>query len=568
MAKEKANKDIELVLGEPRNFVEQHIEEDLQAGKHSGDVHTRFPPEPNGFLHIGHAKAIYVNFTTAAKYGGKTNLRFDDTNPTTEDTEYVDAIKKDIKWLGFDWEDREYFASDYFDQLYELARKLIAKGLAYVDDSTAEEIAEQKGEPTKPGKESPYRNRSAEENLDLFERMRKGEFPEGAKVLRARIDMSSPNMHMRDPVLYRIKKESHHRTGDTWNIYPMYDFAHGQSDAIEGITHSLCSLEFRHHRPLYNWLIEELEIFPSRQIEFARMNVAYVITSKRKLLRLVENDYVTGWDDPRMPTIAGMRRRGYPAAAIRSFCERTGLAKRDNVIEYELLEFTVREELNRTAHRVMGVLNPLKVVITNYPEGQTEAMEIENNPEDENAGSRKVPFSGTLHIEQEDFKIEAPNKKYFRMAPGRNVRLKGAYILHCEGYKQNEKTGEIEEVYCTYYPDSRSGQDTSGVKAKGTLHWVSVPDAIEAEVRLYDRLFVDPAPDSHPGKDFIEFLNPDSKKVIRQAFLEPSLKGAQPGTVFQFMRLGYFSVDEDTTSDHLVFNRTVSLKDSWAKKQK
>jgi len=555
-------------LGEPRNFIEQFIEEDLTESKHGGVVHTRFPPEPNGFLHIGHAKAIYVNFTTAAKYGGKTNLRFDDTNPATEETQYVEAIKRDIKWLGFDWEDREYYASDYFGQLYELARKLISKGLAYVDDSSPEEIAEQKGTPTQPGTESPYRNRSIDENMDLFERMKNGEFPDGSRVLRARIDMSSPNMHMRDPVLYRIKKEPHHRTGDSWNIYPMYDFAHGQSDAIEEITHSLCSLEFRHHRPLYNWLIEELEIYPSRQIEFARMNVAYVITSKRKLRRLIEEGHVDGWDDPRMPTIAGMRRRGYPAAAIREFCDRAGVARRDNVIEYELLEFTVREELNRTAHRVMGVLDPLKVVITNYPQGQVEEMEIDNNPEDEEAGKRKVPFSRELWIEKEDFKREAPNKKYFRMAPGRNVRLKGAYILHCEGFKENEENGEIEEVYCTYYPESRSGQDTSGIKAKGTLHWVSKAHAIPARVNLYDRLFLDPAPDSHSEKDFVEFLNPDSLKVLTDVYLEPSLQQAKPGQLFQFMRKGYFCVDEDSRPEALIFNRTVTLKDSWAKQRK
>ncbi len=555
-------------LGEPRNFIEQFIEEDLAESKHGGTVHTRFPPEPNGYLHIGHAKAIYVNFTTASKYGGKTNLRFDDTNPSTEETQYVEAIKRDIKWLGFDWEDREYYASDYFDELYELARKLISKGLAYVDDSSPQEIAEQKGTPTQPGTESPYRSRSIGENLDLFERMKEGEFPDGSRVLRAKIDMSSPNMHMRDPVLYRIKKEPHHRTGHTWNIYPMYDFAHGQSDALEEITHSLCSLEFRHHRPLYNWLIQELEIFPSRQIEFARMNVAYVITSKRKLRRLIEEGYVDGWDDPRMPTIAGMRRRGYPAAAIREFCDRAGIAKRDNVIEYELLEFTVREELNRTAHRVMGVLDPLKVVITNYPEDQVEEMEIENNPEDDDAGKRKVPFSREIYIEKEDFKTEAPNKKYFRMAPGRNVRLKGAYILHCEGYKAHEETGEIEEVYCTYYPDSRSGQDTSGIKAKGTLHWVSKAHAIPAQVNLYDRLFLDPSPDSHPEKDFVEFLNPDSLKVLTEVYLEPRLQKAEAGQLFQFMRKGYFCVDADSQPGALIFNRTVTLKDSWSKKRK
>lgn len=551
---------------ESLNFIEQFIEEDIKNGKHGGRVHTRFPPEPNGYLHIGHAKAIVLNFEIAQKYGGKTNLRLDDTNPTTEETHYVDNIKRDIKWLGFEWENQELYASDYFDQLYEYASELIKKGLAYVDDSTAAEMAEMRGTPTVPGTLSPYRDRSVEENLDLFQKMKEGVFPDGSRVLRAKIDMSSPNMHMRDPVLYRIKHEHHHRTGDKWCIYPMYDFAHGQSDSLEGITHSLCSLEFRHHRPLYDWFIEKLEIFPSRQIEFARMNVSFTITSKRKLLRLVEEGYVSGWDDPRMPTIAGMRRRGYPAESIRNFCNRAGVAKRDNVIEFELLEFSVRELLNKTAPRVMGVLNPLKLIIKNYPEGQSEELEIENNPEDENAGSRMVPFSRELYIERDDF-MEAPPRKFFRLGPGRNVRLKGAYIIHCDDFKKDSETGEVLEVYCSYYPDSKSGSDTSGIKAKGTLHWVSIPHALEADVRVYDRLFTDPEPTNHDERDFLEFFNPDSL-VVTKAYVEPGLKNVNPGRQLQFMRLGYFTVDPNSKADNLVFNRTVTLKDTWAKKQK
>lgn len=550
---------------ESLNFLEQIIEEDIKNGKHGGRVHTRFPPEPNGYLHIGHCKAMWVNFELAKKYHGKTNLRLDDTNPTTEETSFVENIKKDIQWLGYQWDNKEYYASDYFPELYSFAVKLIEKGLAYVDDSSPEEIAEMKGEPTSPGKESPYRNRSIEENLDLFERMKNGEFQDGSRVLRAKIDMNSPNMHFRDPILYRIKHEHHHRTGDEWCIYPMYDFAHGQSDSIESITHSLCSLEFFHHRPLYDWFIEKLEIFPSRQIEFARMNVAYMITSKRRLLKLVEEGYVNGWDDPRMPTIAGMRRRGYPAAALRKFCERTGIAKRNNLQEIELLEFSVREELNRTSARVMGVLNPLKLVITNYEEGKVEELEAINNPEDEAMGSRKIPFSSELYIEQEDF-MEDPPKKFFRLGPGRNVRLKNAYIIHCDDFVKDPKTGEVTEVHCSYYPDSRSGSDTSGIKSKGTLHWVSIPHATKAEVRLYDRLFTDPEPTNHEGKDFLEFFNQDSLKVI-EAYVEPGLKGAKVGDQFQFMRKGYFCVDLDSSAEKLVFNQTVSLKDSWKKKK-
>ncbi len=550
---------------ESLNFIEEIIEEDIRNGKHAGRVHTRFPPEPNGYLHIGHAKAIVVNFETAKKYGGITNLRFDDTNPVTEDTEYVDAIKRDIHWLGYDWEDREYYASDYFPNLYEFAVDLVKKGLAYVDDSTPEEIAAMKGTPTQPGTDSPYRSRSIEENLDLLERMRKGEFPEGSRVLRARVDMSSPNMHMRDPILYRIKYAHHHRTGDAWCIYPMYDFAHGQSDSIEEITHSLCSLEFRHHRDLYDWFIEKLEIFPSRQIEFARMNVAYMITSKRKLLQLVRDGLVTGWDDPRMPTLSGMRRRGYPPAAIRTFCDKAGVARRDNIIEFELLESCVRDELNRSAPRIMAVLNPLKVTITNYPEGQVEQMEVENNPEDESMGNRLMPFSRELYIERDDF-MEDPPKKYFRLAPGQEVRLKAAYIIRCDEVVK-DASGEITELRCSYYPNSRSGEDTSGLKVKGTIHWVSAPHALEAEVRLYDRLFTDPTPDQHEGHDFKEFFNRESLSVVEKAWVEPSLANVQPMDHFQFLRVGYFSVDPESKPGRLLFNRTVTLKDSWAKAQ-
>lgn len=547
------------------NFIEQIVEEDIKAGKHE-HVQTRFPPEPNGYLHIGHAKAITISFGIAKRYGGACNLRFDDTNPTTESTEYVDSIRKDVEWLGFKWSG-EFYASDYFDQLFEFGKQLIRAGLAYVDDSTPEEMAEMRGDTTTPGVNSPYRERTVEENLDLFEKMAKGVFPDGSRVLRAKIDMSSPNMHMRDPVLYRIKHAHHHRTGDKWSIYPMYDFAHGQSDSIEQVTHSLCSLEFRHHRPLYNWLIEKLGIFPSRQIEFARMNVAYMITSKRRLLRLVEEGIVDGWDDPRMPTIAGLRRRGYPAEAIVNFCERTGVAKRENVIELSLLEYFVREQLNRETDRVMAVLNPLKVVITNYPEGQSEELEAINNPEDESAGTRIVPFSREIYIERDDF-MENPSKKYFRMGPGRNVRLKNAYIVHCEDFVRDPETGEITEVHCTYYPDSKSGQDTSGVKPKGTLHWVSIAHAKPAEVRLYSTLFTDPEPLSDPDRDFLELLNPASKVVIENAYVEPRLLDVKPGERFQFMRKGYFCVDEDSTPERPVFNLTTTLRDTWAKKKK
>ncbi|HZV71794.1 MAG TPA: glutamine--tRNA ligase/YqeY domain fusion protein [Saprospiraceae bacterium] len=547
------------------NFIEEIIEHDIDHGKHGGRVHTRFPPEPNGYLHIGHAKAICLNFEIAKKYGGKTNLRFDDTNPATEETEYVNAIKRDIRWLGYDWEDREYYASDYFDQLYEYALDLIRKDLAFVDDSTVEEIAQQKGTPTEPGKESPYRSRSIDENMDLFVRMKEGEFPDGARVLRVKVDMSSPNMHMRDPVIYRIKRQHHHRTGDKWCIYPMYDFAHGQSDSIEGITHSLCSLEFIHHRPLYEWFIEKLGIFPSRQIEFARMNVNFMITSKRRLLHLVNEGIVTGWDDPRMPTISGMRRRGYPAAALRTFCEKVGIAKRDNWIEIELLESCVRNELNQTALRRMVVLDPIKVVITNYPDSQTELLPSENNPEDESSGQRDIPFGKVLLIEREDFMIDPP-KKYFRLAPGASVRLKSAYIITCHDVKKNDATGEVEEVHCNYYPDSKSGSDTSGIKAKGTLHWVHEASSIPGEVRIFERLFTSENP-MDEGDDFMSRVNVNSQNVLKNVRMEPAFGNAADGDNFQFIRHGYFTVDRDSTPGHVIFNQTVSLKEGWTPKE-
>jgi len=480
--------------------------------------------------------------------------------------DYVDAIKADIKWLGFEWEGTELYASDYFDTLYDYAVKLIKKGVAYVDDSTVEEIAEMKKNPQEPGIDSPYRSRTIEENLSLFEAMKNGEFEDGSKVLRAKVDMTSPNMHMRDPVIYRIKRAHHHRTGNKWLIYPMYDFAHGQSDSIEGITHSLCSLEFIHHRPLYEWFIEHLEIFPSRQIEFARMNVAYMITSKRKLLKLVEEGVVSGWDDPRMPTLAGLRRRGYPPEAIRTFCEKVGVAKRDNLIDVALLEHCVRDTLNQTSDRVMAVLDPVKVVITNYPEGQVEMLNAINNQEDENSESREIPFSREIFIDRKDF-MEDPPKKYFRLGPDRNVRLKYAYILHCEGFEKDEN-GVVQEIHCTYYPDSKSGEDTSGVKAKGTLHWVSVEHALDAQVNLYDRLFTDPTPTSHEDKDYTEFINPESVEVIENAKLEPYLKEVKPSDTLQFIRTGYFVKDIESTEDKLIFNRTVAMRDTWAKKNK
>lgn len=548
---------------ESLNFIEQMIDEDLKNGKHAAPL-TRFPPEPNGYLHIGHAKAICVNFGIGQRFGGKTNLRFDDTNPTTEDTEFVDSIQKDIKWLGFDYGEKPFFTSDYFPQLYAFALDLVKKGLAYVDDSTPEEIAIQKGDTFTAGTNSPYRDRSIEENVDLFERMKAGEFPDGSRVLRAKIDMASPNMHFRDPVIYRIKHETHHRTGDEWCIYPMYDFAHGQSDSIEKITHSLCSLEFKNHRPLYDWLIEKLDIYPSRQTEFARMNVGYMITSKRKLKLLVEEGLTTAWDDPRMPTISGMRRRGIPAAAIREFCDKAGVAKRENLIDPSLLDFCTRKELNKTADRVMAVMNPVKLVITNYPEGQTEIMSVENNPEDENGGNRDVPFTREIYVEREDFKKEPQNRKYFRLAPGKDVRLKGAYIIHCEGFEEDAE-GNVTQINCTYYENSKSGEDTSEIKVKGTIHWVSVEHAIEAEARLYDRLFTDPTPASHEGKDFLEFFNKESLEILPKVYVEPSLKNVTPGTPLQFIRNAYFTVDKESTPEKLIFNRTVTMRDTWAK---
>lgn len=550
---------------EALNFIEEIIEEDLKSGKHQGNVHTRFPPEPNGYLHIGHAKAICINFEMAKKYEGKVNLRFDDTNPVNEDTEYVNAIKRDINWLGYEWHDQAYYASDYFDQLYDFAVKLIKDGNAYVDDSSAEEISEQKGIPTKPGINSPFRERSVEESLDLFTRMKAGEFEDGSRVLRAKIDMTSPNMHMRDPVIYRIKHAHHHRTGDDWCIYPMYDFAHGQSDSIENITHSLCSLEFRHHRPLYDWMIEKLEIFPSRQIEFARMNVEYMITSKRRLKRLVEENYVTGWDDPRMSTLSALRRKGYPAAAIREFCDKVGVAKRDNLIEINLLESCVRDELNRVADRVMVVLDPIKLVITNYPEGQTEMLRALNNPEDETPRYREMPFGRELYIERDDFMEDAP-KKYYRLSPGRNVRLKFAYIVNCER-AEYDGDGNITTVYASYYDNTKSGEDNSGIKSKGTIHWVSADQAVACEVRNYSHLYTDPTPTSHEDKDFLDFYNQESLIVNSKALMEPALVEAQEGAKFQFMRKGYYTVDRDSTSEQQVFNLTVSLKDSYNKKK-
>jgi glutaminyl-tRNA synthetase len=553
--------------GEKRslNFIEAIVEEDIRSGRDHGRVHTRFPPEPNGYLHIGHAKAICLDFGIAQKYGGKCNLRFDDTNPTKEDVEYVDSIKEDIHWLGFDWEDREYFASDYFGKLYDFANDLIKKGLAYVDDQSSEEIASQKGTPTQPGSHSPFRERSVEENLGLFSRMNKGEFPEGSRVLRAKIDMASPNMHMRDPVIYRILFHPHHRTGDAWKVYPMYDFAHGQSDFFEGVTHSLCTLEFEVHRPLYNWLVEHLmtDDYRPRQTEFNRLNLTYTVLSKRVLLQLVKEGLVNGWDDPRMPTLTGLRRRGYTPEAIRNFNDSIGYTKVMAQNDVGLLEFAVREDLNKKAPRVMAVLNPLKVIITNYPEDKTEEMETINNPEDESMGSRTIPFSREIYIEREDF-MEEPPKKFFRLGPGLEVRLKSAYIIKCEDYKKNE-TGEVTEVYCTYDAATRSGGPEADRKVKGTLHWVSARHCIEAEVRLYDRLFSDPDPAGHKEKSPLDFLNPESLKVIT-GYVEPSLKDSKPLEQFQFQRLGYFNVDPDTTPERLVFNRTVTLRDNWSVK--
>lgn len=545
------------------NFIEQIVTDDIANGVNDGRVLTRFPPEPNGYLHIGHAKSIALNFGLAQQFNGKTNLRFDDTNPVTEDTEYVDSIKADIRWLGYEWE-QELYASDYFEQIYEFAVTLIKKGLAYVEDATAEQIAASKGTPTTPGTPTPARSRSVEENLDLFTRMRNGEFKDGEKTLRAKIDLASPNMHMRDPLMYRIKHAHHHRTGDKWCIYPMYDFAHGQSDSIEKITHSLCTLEFIPHRALYDWFIKELEIFPSHQYEFSRLNLTYTVMSKRKLKQLVEEKYVSGWDDPRMPTISGLRRRGYTPASIRQFCERVGVQKREQMIDLGLLEFCVREELNKTANRVMAVLDPVKLVLTNYPEGQVEEMTAENNPEDASAGSRTLHFSKTLYIEREDF-MEEPPKKFFRLGPGLHVRLKNAYIIKGESVEK-DADGNITTIYASYLPESKSGGDHSGMTVKGTIHWVSAEHAATAEVRLYDRLFKSENPSGEEG-DFKDFINPDSLQVIKEAYVEPGLLQAKPGDRFQFMRKGYFTVDADSTPEKVVFNRTVTLKDAWAKEK-
>ena len=552
-----------------KNFIENIIDKDLAEGVYD-TVHTRFPPEPNGYLHIGHAKSILLNAGLAKEYNGKFNMRFDDTNPTKEKSEFVESIKADIKWLGADWEDRLFFASDYFGQMYEAAVKLIKKGKAYVCDLTADQIREYRGTLKEPGKESPYRNRTVEENLQLFEEMKEGKYADGEKVLRAKIDMASPNMNMRDPVIYRVAHVSHHRTGDTWCIYPMYDFAHGQSDYFEGVTHSICTLEFEVHRPLYDWFVDQLadETYRPRQMEFNRLNLTYTVMSKRKLLQLVQEKLVSGWDDPRMPTICGLRRRGYTPESIRMFAEKVGVARREIVVDMALLEYCVREHLNKTAPRVMAVLDPVKVVIDNYPEGETEYMEIENNPEDVNAGVRKVAFARELFIERDDFMEDAP-KKFFRLTPGQEVRLKGAYIIKCTGVDK-DAGGNITLIHCTYDPESRSGSGTeaSNRKVKGTLHWVAATDAIEAEVRLYDRLFKDEDPAGHKEVDFKEFINEDSLRVLKGCKLESSMRRAKPGDRFQFQRLGYFCVDPDSTDGQLVINRTVSLKDTWQKMNK
>lgn len=548
----------------PLNFIELIVEDDLEKNKNNGLVHTRFPPEPNGYLHIGHAKSICLNFGLAQKYKGITNLRFDDTNPATEDTEYVESIMEDVRWLGFDWEDRLYYASDNFDKLYDYAVVLIQQGKAYIDDQTAEEISANRGTPTIPSTPSPYRNRTIAENLDLFERMKKGEFEEGQKVLRAKIDLASPNMWLRDPVIYRIKKAHHHRTGDKWCIYPMYDWAHGLCDSIEGITHSICTLEFEVHRPLYDWVLEQLDVHHPQQIEFARLNLTYTVMSKRKLLQLVKENYVSDWNDPRMPTISGLRRRGYTPESIRNFATRIGVAKRDNLIDVSLLEFSIREHLNQTANRVMAVLEPLKIVITNYPEGQTEELPAHNHPDDQSKGSRLLPFGREIYIEQDDF-MENPPKKYFRLSPNGEVRLKYAYIIQCQEVIKNDQ-GEIVQLNCIYFPESKSGSDTTGKKVKGTIHWVSATEALTAEVRLYDRLFTVEEPDGDKEKDFKEYLNPDSLKILQRCFIEPAMRNAKVGENYQFERLGYFCLDsEDSKHESLVFNRTVSLKDAWTK---
>ena len=548
------------------NFIHEIIDEHMRTGRFGGRVHTRFPPEPNGYLHIGHAKSIWINYGTAVKYGGKFNLRFDDTNPTKEEQEYIDSIIYDVKWLGADWEDRLFFASDYFQQLYEWAIQLIEAGKAYVDDLSAEEIREYRGTLTEPGKNSPYRDRSVEENLDLFQRMKNGEFPDGSRVLRAKIDMASPNLNLRDPVMYRILHAEHPRTGNKWCIYPMYDWAHGQSDSIEGITHSICTLEFENNRPLYEWFIEQLGIYAPQQIEFARLNLTYTVMSKRKLLRLVREGHVRGWDDPRMPTISGLRRRGVTPEAIRMFCDRIGVSKSNSVVDIAMLDDAIRDDLNRRAQRVMAVLRPLRVVIENYPEDQVEEMEAINNPEDPSMGTRTVPFSRVLYIERDDF-MEDPPKKFFRLAPGREVRLRYAYFITCTGVIK-DAAGNVVELRCTYDPATRGGDAPDGRKPKATLHWVSAAHALEAEARLYDHLFSVPNPNDVPeGEDFTVNLNPNSLEVLPSIYIEPSVAGAAPGSRYQFERLGYFCVDPDSTPDRLIFNRTVGLRDTWAKIQ-
>lgn len=549
----------------PVDFIREIIKEDLKNNKYNSRVHTRFPPEPNGYLHIGHAKSICLNFGIAEEFNGLCNLRFDDTNPTKEEQEYVDSIKKDVRWLGFDWQDREYYASDYFEKLYEFAVALIKKGKAYVCDLTADEIREYRGTLTEPGKESPYRSRSVEENLDLFERMRKGEFPDGSRTLRAKIDMKSGNINMRDPVLYRILHAEHHRTGNKWCIYPMYDWAHGQCDSIEGITHSICTLEFEDHRPLYDWFLDELDIYHPQQIEFARLNLSHTILSKRKLIQLVQEGHVKGWDDPRMPTISGMRRRGYTPEAIRNFCERIGVAKRDSMVDMALLEYCIREDLNKKAPRVMAVLRPLKIIILNYPEDKDEELEAINNPEDASMGSRKVPFSRVIYIEKDDFR-ENPPKEFFRLAPGREVRLRYAYYIKCTDVIK-DKDGEIKELHCTYDPATRGGDSPDKRKVKATIHWVSAKHAVEAEIRLYSTLFTKAIPGEDSG-NFMTDLNPDSLVTLKSCAVEPSLKNSKTGSRYQFERMGYFCTDIDSTPDKLIFNRTVTLKDTWAKIEK
>ena len=564
----KADKDA-TTYTPPPNFIRNIIAEDLAANKNDGRVHTRFPPEPNGYLHIGHAKSICLNFGLAAENGGLCNLRFDDTNPSKEDVEYVESIKEDVRWLGFDWGDRLFYASDYFEQLYQYAVQLIKNGKAYVCDLSAKEIREYRGTLTEPGRDSPYRSRPVQENLDLFERMRAGEFEDGSRVLRAKIDMASPNLNMRDPVIYRILRVEHHRTGDRWCIYPMYDFTHGLSDSIEGVTHSVCTLEFEDHRPLYDWFLDELNVFHPQQIEFARLNLTHTVMSKRKLLELVERGYVTGWDDPRMPTIVGLHRRGYTPESIRNFCERIGVAKRESMVEMALIEHSIREDLNKRSPRVMGVLRPLRVIIDNYPEDRVEELEAVNNPEDPGMGTRKIPFSRVIYIEQEDF-LEDPPKKFFRLTPGREVRLRYAYFIKCVGVVKDEQTGKVVELHCTYDPETRGGWAPNGRKVMATLHWVSAAHSLRAEVRLYDHLFLKATPtEEKEGVDFKSHLNPNSLETLESCRVEPSLAGAAPGNRYQFERQGYFCVDsEDSSDEALVFNRTVTLRDPWTKIKK